>query len=185
MALLSELEFSFLYLLQTWHSPVLDRLMSGISTLGNGGLCFILLGLVLLCFRKTRRMGAAVLLSLLAGLLVGNLGLKPLVMRRRPCWIDESVPLLLSVPKDYSFPSGHSLAAFETAVSIFLYHRRAGVVMLLFAALMAFSRMYLFVHFPTDVLAGILLGTFLAWFVHLALEKWTKYVILKTRSKKE
>lgn len=177
------LEFSFLYWLQTLHTPVLDRLMTGITSLGNGGLFFILLGLVLFCFKKTRKAGLAVLVSLLAGLLIGNLCLKPLVMRQRPCWIDGSVPLLISSPKDYSFPSGHSLAAFEAAVSMLFYFRRAGLWMLLLAVAIAFSRMYLFVHFPTDVLAGALLGCLNACIVHLALEKWEKYAILGNKIK--
>lgn len=167
---LSEAEFSFLYWLQTLHTPVLDRLMTGISFLGNSGICFILLGVVLLCFQKTRKTGLSILLSLLMGLVIGNLGLKNLFMRQRPCWIDGTVPLLLASPHDYSFPSGHSLAAFETAVSVFLNHRRWGILLLVFAAVMAFSRMYLFVHFPTDVLAGMLLGSLFAWCVHRCLK---------------
>lgn len=168
---LAEAELPFLYWLQTLHTPVLDRMMTGISALGNSGLCFILLGLVLLLFQKTRKAGLAVLLSLTAGLIIGNLGLKNLFLRERPCWIDETVPLLLARPHDYSFPSGHSLAAFEAAVSVFLYYRRWGTGLLVFAAVMAFSRMYLFVHFPTDVLAGALLGSLIALCVHRVLEK--------------
>ena len=179
MNILQELEFSFLYWLQTLHTPVLDRLLTGISFLGNSGACFILLGLALFCFKKTRKTGLAVLLSLLAGLIIGNLGLKHIVMRQRPCWIDEAVPLLLASPHDYSFPSGHTLAAFEAAVSVFLYHRRWGAWLLLFASVMAFSRMYLFVHFPTDVLCGGLLGTLIAIFIHKMLEKWKNYAIMK------
>lgn len=179
MSVLSELELSFLYGLQKLRVPVLDELMVGISALGNSGLCFILLGLVLLCFKRTRMTGLAVLLSLLAGLLIGNLGLKNLVMRERPCWIDQAVPLLIASPEDYSFPSGHSLAAFEAAASVFLFHRGWGTGLLLFAGLMAFSRMYLFVHFPTDVLAGAALGILVAWCVHRVLEKWKNYAILK------
>ena len=87
-----------------------------------------------------------------------NLVLKPLAARPRPCWIDEQVKLLVAAPKDYSFPSGHSAASFAAAVSIFVMHKKEGAAALILACLIAFSRLYLFVHFPTDVLAGIAVG---------------------------
>ena len=176
------MEFKFLYWLQTLHTPVLDRLMTGISFLGNSGACFILLGLVLLCFRKTRKTGLAVLISLIAGFLIGNMGLKNMIMRQRPCWLDPTIPLLLSSPHDYSFPSGHTLAAFEAAVSVFLYHRRWGYALLVFAVVIGFSRMYLFVHFPSDVLVGALLGTGIAFCVHKIFEKRKNCAILKANN---
>lgn len=126
MALL-ELEFSILYFIQGLHTPFLDRFMTAVTSLGDKGWFFIVLGIILFCFKRTRKMGAAVLLSLAAGGLIGNVVLKNLVMRDRPCWIDESVRLLIQNPKDFSFPSGHTLASFETAVSIFLYNRKWGV----------------------------------------------------------
>ena len=92
-------------------------------------------------------------IALILDLILCNLVLKPLAARPRPCWIDEQVKLLVAAPKDYSFPSGHSAASFAAAVSIFVMHKKEGA-----AALIAFSRLYLFVHFPTDVLAGIAVG---------------------------
>jgi len=173
MTWLYELEFAILHGLQKLHTPVLDWLMVHISFLGNSGWLFILLGGILLAFKRTRKTGFAVLLSLFAGLLIGNLFLKNLVMRSRPCWLDQAVPLLLESPSDFSFPSGHTLASFETAVSIFLYHKGWGCVMLLLAAAIAFSRLYLFVHFPTDVLCGMGLGILIAWCVHRIMENRT------------
>lgn len=152
------MEMEFLYWLQSLHTPFLDWFMAFITTFGNGGIFWIAVGVVLLCMKKYRKYGLALLLSLLFGLLIGNLGLKPLVMRSRPCWNDPTVPLLISVPKDFSFPSGHSLCSFEGATSLFLMNRRLGAAAYILAALVAFSRLYLFVHFPTDVLAGTLLG---------------------------
>ena len=149
----------------------MDRIMLALTTLGNGGIAFILLGIGLCLFKKTRQMGMSVLLSLAIGFVVGNLVLKNVVMRPRPCWIEPWVSLPIPVPKDYSFPSGHALAAFETAVSVYLYDRRWGVVLILLAIGVAVSRLYLFVHFPTDVLAGALLGMGIAWGVHKMLEK--------------
>lgn len=165
------MEFSFLYWLQELRNPFLDSLMPAVTFLGNGGWFWIILGVILLAGKRTRKTGLAVLLSLLAGLIIGNLFLKNLVARSRPCWIDPSVPLLIGVPQDYSFPSGHTLASFEAAVSVWFYNRRWGTVLLVLGVIIGFSRMYLFVHFPTDVLAGALLGTVIAIAVCSLLEK--------------
>ena len=178
MALL-ELEFSILYFIQGLHTPFLDRFMTAVTSLGDKGWFFIVLGIILFCFKRTRKMGAAVLLSLAAGGLIGNVVLKNLVMRDRPCWIDESVRLLIQNPKDFSFPSGHPLASFETAVSIFLYNRKWGVPVIVLASVIALSRLYLFVHFPTDVLSGMALGIFIGWYVHRTIEKYNFSGILR------
>lgn len=178
MALL-ELEFSILYFIQGLHTPFLDRFMTAVTSLGDKGWFFIVLGIILFCFKRTRKMGAAVLLSLAAGGLIGNVVLKNLVMRDRPCWIDESVRLLIQNPKDFSFPSGHTLASFETAVSIFLYNRKWGAPVLVLASIIALSRLYLFVHFPTDVLSGMALGIFIGWYVHRTIEKYNFSGILR------
>ena len=97
-------------------------------------------------------------IALILDLILCNLVLKPLAARPRPCWIDEQVKLLVAAPKDYSFPPGHSAASFAAAVSIFVMHKKEGAAALILACLIAFSRLYLFVHFPTDVLAGIAVG---------------------------
>lgn len=164
---------------------MLDEIVPVFTSFGNGGWGFIALGLVLLCFSRTRKTGVLVLLSLLAGLLIGNVLLKNLFMRERPCWIDTAVPLLIDNPHDFSFPSGHTLAAFETAFTIFLVHRRWGIPALAFAALMGLSRLYLFVHFPTDVLSGMALGIFIAWYVRRIVEKYKIYDILISTIKKK
>ena len=98
------------------------------------------------------------LFSIIIGFLVGNVALKNIFERQRPCWIDPSVPLLVHVPSDFSFPSGHSMASFAGATAIYLNHKTWGIPALVLAALIGFSRLYLFVHFPTDVLAGTLVG---------------------------
>lgn len=160
------MEFQILYALQKIHGPLLDKLMAGITFLGDKGWFWLLLAVVFLCIKKTRPLGAAMVISIAAGALVGNLILKPLVARQRPCWLDQSVALLVASPRDFSFPSGHTLVSFEGAVSILLYRRKWGWWALALAVLIAFSRLYLFVHFPTDVLAGAALGTAVALAVH-------------------
>lgn len=155
-----------MYALQKIHGPLLDKLMTEITFLGDKGWFWLLLAVVFLCIKKTRTLGAAMVISIAAGALVGNLIIKPIAARPRPCWLDQSVTLLIANPRDFSFPSGHTLASFEGAVSIFLYRRTWGWWALALAVLIAFSRLYLFVHFPTDVLAGAVLGTAVALAVH-------------------
>lgn len=153
------MEFDILYFLQELHSPLFDRIMVGISFLGNVGWIWIVLTVLFLCFPRYRRCGIVTALALILDFLICNIGIKNLVARPRPCWLDPSVDLLIPVPKDFSFPSGHSAAAFAVAIVVLLYHRKEGAAILALAVMIAFSRLYLFVHFPTDVLGGCLVGS--------------------------
>jgi len=137
----------------------LDWFMPLVTSLANSGIFWILLAVILLCFRKTRHIGVTMAIALILGLLVGNLTLKPLTARIRPYDFDPSIVLLIPPEHEFSFPSGHTLASFEGAVSIFLYHRKSGIAALLLAALIAFSRLYLMVHYPVDVIVGAVLGS--------------------------
>ena len=159
------IEFQILYTLQELRTPLVDGLMVFITSLGDHGWFWILMGVLLFSFPRTRILGGCMLISIAAGFLLGNVMLKNIAARQRPCWLDPSVELLVPVPKDFSFPSGHSLVSFEGAVCIFLFNRKWGIPALMLAVLTAFSRLYLFVHFPTDVLAGIAMGTVIAWSV--------------------
>lgn len=85
--------------------------MPRITLLGNGGAVWVVIALILLCIKKHRRTGLALLMGLGAGVLIGNLLLKPLIARPRPCWIDQTTPLLIACPTDFSFPSGHTLSS--------------------------------------------------------------------------
>ena len=138
--------------------PFLDAVVPKLTMLGNAGIIWILAGVLLLCTKKYRRQGALVLMGLLAGLLVGNVALKHLVARSRPCWLDPSVQLLIATPTDYSFPSGHTLSSVIGATILTKTDRRFGYAAIPLAALIAFSRLYLYVHFPSDVLAAAVLG---------------------------
>ncbi len=141
-------EFGILYFLQSLHTPWLDVLMKEITSLGDHGIIWILTGVILLCFKKTRIMGLCVILSLAAGFLVGNTFLKNVIARQRPCWVDSSVPLLIHNPRDYSFPSGHTLASFEGAVSIWLYNRKWGTAPLYWRRLSVFPECICLFIFP-------------------------------------
>lgn len=144
---------------------VLDTLMPLITSLGNGGAVWIVIALVLLVKRRTRPLGVMLLAGLALGAILGNVVLKPLIARERPCWIDFRVHLLIPSPTDYSFPSGHTLASAVSATILTLWSSRWGRVAIPLAAAIAFSRLYLFVHFPSDVLAGALIGIAIGVFV--------------------
>ena len=159
MAWLTKLDFSVLYAIQdALKCGFLDFLMPKITALGNFGIIWILAGAVLLCTKKYRRYGVQLLIGLALGFLTGNVILKHAVARPRPCWLDTGVPLLIGVPKDYSFPSGHTLASVIGAMALKRADRRFGYFAIPLAVLIAFSRLYLFVHFPSDVLFAALLG---------------------------
>lgn len=141
----------------------LDAILPCITFLGDGGWIWIATALVLLCIPKYRKTGFAIATALLMGLVICNLCLKPWVGRIRPYDYQlqaygKVIPLLISAPTDFSFPSGHSIASFEAATVILIRHKKWGIAPLLLAILIAFSRLYLYVHYPTDVLTSIVLG---------------------------
>lgn len=142
----------------TLTGPFLDLLMPKITLLGNGGAIWILAAVILLCTKKYRRQGILLLAGLIAGVLVGNVCLKHLIARPRPCWLDSSVQMLIANPTDYSFPSGHTFSSVIGATVLTKTNRRFGYAAIPLAALIAFSRLYLYVHFPSDVLAAAVLG---------------------------
>ena len=156
---------------QYLRTPFGDFVMPLITALGNAGIVWIALCLLLLCFRKTRRAGIAMAFSLLVNLVVCNLLLKPLVGRVRPFEANAFTGLLISPPGDPSFPSGHTSASFAAAAALWRCHRKMGAAAFVLAALIAFSRLYLYVHYPSDVLGGAVVGLAAAWAGSL-LEKW-------------
>ena len=138
--------------------PALDFLMPKITLLGDGDAVWLLAAAALLITKKYRRYGVLLLVALALGVLTGNLTLKPLIARPRPCWVDESVRLLIPNPTDYSFPSGHTLASVIGATVLTKANAKFGLAAIPLAALIAFSRLYLYVHYPTDILGAAVLG---------------------------
>ena len=145
-----------------FHNTVTDTVFPIITSLGEAGIGWIVLSLVLLCFKKTRRTGGLVLIAMTVTLLFGELTLKNIICRLRPCNVFTDFPMLIARPTSYSFPSGHTSSSFAAALILTLRHKKVGWLAYIPAVLIAFSRIFLFVHYPTDVLAGILLGTLAA-----------------------
>ena len=154
------MEMNILYFIQSLHNPILDKIMVAIfnDIVGTKGEIWIILGIILLCFKKTRKTGLIVLSSYIISYYIGDGLLKNLIARPRPCTVDESVELLIARSTSYSCPSVHSMLALGSAVPIYFYHKKYGRIALIFAILICFSRLYFFVHYPTDVLFGGLLG---------------------------
>lgn len=152
-------EFAILDWIQAnMRNPTLDLLMPAITALGNSGLIWLLLAGILLLTPKHRRAGAAVLAGLVLEIICCNMVLKPLVARVRPCDVNTAVQLLIARPDDFSFPSGHTGASFAAAAALFADRNRLWIPSLILALLIAFYRLYLYVHYPTDILAGAAIG---------------------------
>ncbi len=140
-------------------------LMLAITSLANDGIGMILLGLLLLLFRRTRKTGVFVLGAIAFGALITNITLKPLIMRPRP-YADETrvihewwVWIGSHVESVRSFPSGHTTSAMAAMTAIFLtVNKKYSWTAFLFALLMGFTRMYFVVHYPTDIIGGLLAG---------------------------
>lgn len=164
-------EFNILYALQELHSPIMDKIMIFITQLGDDGLFWIGIGIVCLVMKKHRRMGLQVLMSMLFTFIIGNLILKNLFARQRPCAIDPSIELIIPYPSEFSFPSGHTMNGVTAAMALFLNNKKIGIPALMIAALIAFSRMYHFVHFPTDILGGFCVGFTVAIIVNYVFDK--------------
>ena len=160
MSWLQSTDFAILdWIAENLRCDILDSFFPAFTFLGNSGWFFILTAVVMLFFKKTRKIGLAIGLALIFGLIFGNLTLKPLIARIRPFDLRPYIELIISKPSEFSFPSGHTLAAFETAAAIFMFNKKAGIYAIIFAVVMGFSRLYLYVHYPSDVIAGAVLGS--------------------------
>ena len=153
------MELRFLDFLQTIHTPLLDKILAFITSLGNAGIIWIVLAVVLLILPKTRKTGIIVVAALLMDLVLCNLILKNLVARVRPYDVNTAIAILIKKPLDFSFPSGHTAASFAAMTALFLAKmKKVWIAALVLAVLIAFSRLYFYVHYPTDVLGGAVVG---------------------------
>lgn len=153
------IELSILDWIQTLHMPFLDKIMVFITRLGDAGIIWIVLSIVLLLIPKTRKSGAVMVAALVVDVLLCNIVLKNLVARTRPYDVNTGVHLLVAKLHDYSFPSGHTAASFASVTALYLAgEKKLWKFALVLACLIAISRLYLYVHYPTDVFGGILFG---------------------------
>ena len=157
---IQQLDGEILLLIQQYlRTDMLTPFMKSVTFLGNGGWFWILCADVLLAVPKTRKPGYAAALSLIFGAIVTNLLLKNIVARPRPFAEIAALIPMITKPKDFSFPSGHTTASFAVAlVMLRMLPKKFGIPAVVLAALVAFSRLYLGVHYPTDVLAGFVIA---------------------------
>ncbi len=157
-------------------SPFMDFIMPIITLFGEAGIFWIAWAVLLLFFQKTRKTGWSMGVALILGVIICNMLLKPMVMRPRPYDFQLSefgkvIPLLIDAQHDYSFPSGHTIACFEASVVLLIKDKRMGIPAFILGLLVSFSRLYLYVHYPSDVLASVVLGTVFAFLGVLIVNK--------------
>ena len=153
-------EGSILLFLQNYvRNPVLNALLIPFTLSNNAGISCILIVAVFIYFKSLRKAGILMGISLLLEFLLNNLIIKNLFARIRPYEVIDGLILLVGKAPDYSFPSGHTGSAFALAVVIFMVmDRKYGIIALILASLMGFSRLYVGIHYPSDVLGGVILG---------------------------
>lgn len=172
MSAVTEFDFKILnFIHEQFSCGFLDFIMPKITYLGSGGFVWIIIAVIMLFFQKSRKTGIVLGAGLLSGFIIGNVFLKNVVARERPCWINQALEILIAVPNDYSFPSGHTLSSFIAATIIMKYNGKMGIAAYALAFAISFSRLYLYVHFPTDVLAGAILGILIGLIVCKLSEK--------------
>ena len=171
----TNIDFGILdFIQQNLRNPFFDFLMPFLSAIGEAGIVWIVICIGMLFPKKTRMWAIAGLLAMLVTWLSGEVILKNLIGRVRPCNVNLAVDMLVDRPSSYSFPSGHTSSSFACATVIFRMNKKWGIGALILAALIGFSRLYNYVHFPTDVLAGAVIGAaigFLAVKIQKALHK--------------
>jgi undecaprenyl-diphosphatase len=149
-------------------NPFLDKIMPIITVLGDAGIFWMIVAAILAITKKYRKLGFGMAIAMALGLVVCNMILKPTVGRIRPYDFQETlgitINLLIEKQHDFSFPSGHTIASFEAAVALFKGNKKLGVPALILAFAIAFSRLYLYVHYPSDVAFSMVLGTLFALF---------------------
>ncbi len=170
-------ETILLWVQEEVRNPVLDEIMLFITHLGDAGWIWIVTTIVLLILTKTRKTGAGMGLALVFSLLINNVFLKNVVARIRPYEQIEELVSLAGRQVDYSFPSGHTASSFAAATVLYLnLPKKYGIPALILAGLISISRIYVGVHYPTDVLAGavsgIVCGLLAQWVIDKFTQRW-------------
>jgi Membrane-associated phospholipid phosphatase len=161
-------------------NPILTPFFQFVTCIGDKGMIWIIIAVILVCFKKSRKTGAVILITLMLSFIINNEILKHVIARPRPFTTLDNLKILISKPTDFSFPSGHTASSFAAAGSICFYgNKKWSVPAFILAALIGFSRLYLGVHYPSDVIFGILSGLILSFIVSKLLICWQ----MKTASK--
>lgn len=157
-----------LFLQNVVRNPILDPIVIFITSLGDKGFIWIVGTIILLIPEKTRKIGWMSALALLGSLMLNNNLIKNLVARPRPFTVLSDLSILIPRPGEFSFPSGHTSSSFAAAV-VFYRHlpKKIGIPALVLAGLIGFSRLYVGVHYPTDVLAGAVMGVLLSYLAEI------------------
>lgn len=177
MDALNQFEIGILdFIRNTFSCKFLDCFFISVTRLSDKGIFWIVLAAVLLCFKKTRKTGICLGTVLLIGEILGNQILKKIFERPRPYTVNPDITLVIDKLSSFSFPSGHSRCAVECAVSIYANNKKWGIAAIVVAVLTCLSRMYLYVHYPTDVLAGAALGVIDGLLAIFIVKKVSEYI---------
>lgn len=157
------LEHKILKSIAKTRHDIFTKIMKFFSLSANAGVIFFILSLIMILSEKYKKMGYACIVTVLTHSFICNVLLKPVIKRMRPFDRYQDIIVLLDkMPKDYSFPSGHTGASFAFATTVFLYDKKLGALAYILALCIAYSRMYLGVHYPTDIIGGVILGSGIA-----------------------
>ena len=147
---------------ETLQCGFLDTIMPVLTHLGHG-VIWTILGWILIFTKKYRFNGISIITALTVTVIISEFIIKPLFLRERPYMLNPDFVLLIPEPSGTSFPSSHTSTSFASALQFFGINRKAGIAAMIFAAIVAFTRLYLYVHFPTDILGGIILGVIMGF----------------------
>ena len=164
-----------LFLQESVRNPILDNIMIFITSLGNGGMIWIAATIALLIPKKTRKAGVVSAVALLGSLIINNNIVKNIVQRPRPFVTFTDLQIIIPTPSEFSFPSGHTSSSFAAA-AVFYRHlpKKLGIPSVILAGLIGFSRLYVGVHYPTDVIAGVLMGILLSYLAEFLVKLFSK-----------
>lgn len=175
MQMITNWDLAALDALQTIHNAFLNYFLAVFTYMGAGGLVWIVLALSFMSIKKTRRLGMTCAAGLISELLFNEILIKNLVKRTRPFILNPGIDTIVTRPSSYSFPSGHSCTAFVAATVIFCYNKKWGVAAYVVSALIAFSRNYFYIHYPTDVIVGALEGILIGIVTTKLMEKFFEH----------
>lgn len=166
---LLNLDIGFLLFLQeSVRTPILNSIMIFVTSLGNGGMIWIVATVLLMIPKKTRKVGITSAVALLLSLIINNNIIKNIVQRPRPFATFKELQIIVPIPSEFSFPSGHTASSFAAA-SVFFRQlpKKLGLPSVILAGIIGFSRLYVGVHYPTDVIAGVIMGILLSYLAQI------------------